>query len=78
MRRNMMIRKSYARQVINIELIKTRKHHHQTCHRSKNAMFTSHLGASLTFSMFINLFISHNIFTYYFISFILLHFNWFN
>ena len=39
-------------------------------------MFTSHSGASLTFSMFINLFIKHSLT----ISFHLLysHFNWFN
>ena len=71
-----MMTKTYARPVISIELIKTRKHHLQACHRKEKAMFTSRLGASLTFSMFINLFISLSLT----ISFHLLysHFNWFN
>ena len=71
-----MMKKTYARQVISIELIKTRKHHLQACHRKEKAMFTSKLGASLTFFMFIKFFISL-ILT---ISFHLFysHFNWFN
>ena len=59
MRRKMMMRKTYVHQIISIELLKTRKHHLQVCHRKERAMFTSHPGASLTFSMFINLFIKH-------------------
>ena len=76
MRRKMMMTKTYARQVISIKSIKTRKHHLQACHKTERAMFTSRLGASLTFSMFINLFISLSLT----ISFNLFysHFNWFN
>ena len=51
----MMMRKSYASQVISIELIKTRKHQLQVCYRKERAIFTSLPGASLTFPMFINL-----------------------
>ena len=53
----MMMLKTYARQVVSIELIISRKHHRQDCHRKERAIFTSHPGASLTFPMFINLFI---------------------
>ena len=38
----MIMRKTYARQVISIELIKTRKHHLLACYRIERAMFTSH------------------------------------
>ena len=70
------MRKTYARQVISIELIKTRKHHLQACHRNGRAIFKSYPGASLTFSMFINLLINHSLT----ISFHLFysHFNRFN
>ena len=76
MRRKMMMRKTYACQVISIELIKTRNHHLQAYLRKKRAMFISHPRASLTFSMFINLFIKLSLT----ISFQLFysHFNWFN
>ena len=76
MRRKMMMTKTYARQVISIERIKTRKHHLQACHKKKKSMFTSRPGASLTFYMFINLFItlSHTISFHLFYS----HCNWFN
>ena len=67
--------KKNARQVISIELIKTRKHHLQACHRKGRAMFTSHPGSSLIFSMFINLIkLSLTISFHLFYS----HFNWFN
>ena len=56
-RKKMIVMKKYARQVISIEFIKTSKHHLQVCHREKRGTFSSHLGASLTFSMFINLLI---------------------
>ena len=78
MKRKMMKKKTYARQVISIELIKTRKHHLQACHRIERAMFTSHPGASQTFSMFINLIISLSLtISFHFIYFILFysHFN---
>ena len=55
MRRKIIMRKKYDRQVISIEFIKTIKHYPQDCHREGRAMFTSHPGSSLTFSMFINL-----------------------
>ena len=71
-----MIRKTYAGQVISIELMKIRKHHLQAFHRKDRAMFTSHTGASLTFSMFINLFIKLSL-TISFHSFYS-HFNLFN
>ena len=60
----MIMRKKYGRQVISIELIKTRKHHRQACHSDGKAMFTSHQGASRIFYMFINLLIK---LTYYYI-----------
>ena len=49
-----MTRKTNARQVLSIDLIKTRKHLLSACHRKGKAMFTSHPNASLTFSIFIN------------------------
>ena len=51
----MIIRKTYAFEVIIIELIQKRKHHLLSRHSEGNAMLTSYPGASLTFSMFINL-----------------------
>ena len=54
MRRKMMMRKKSASQVISIEFIKTSKHHPQVWHKEERAMSTSHAGASLIFSMFIN------------------------
>ena len=51
--KKIMMRKTSARKVISIELIKTRKHHLQACNRKETAMFTNHRGASLTFYMFI-------------------------
>ena len=51
---------------------KTRKHHRKTCHREGKAMFTSHPGASLIFSMFINLLIK--LLLLYFILFHSFHF----
>ena len=75
MRIKMKFGKTYARQVISIELRKTRKHHLQACHRKETTMFTSHPGASLTFSMFINLINrSLTILFHLFYS----HFNWYN
>ena len=75
MRRKMMT-KTYALQVISIELINTNKHHLQACHRKERAMFTSRLDASLTFLMFINLFISLSITILFHLFYS--HFNWFN
>ena len=71
-----MMTKTYARQVISIELIKTRKHDLQACHRKERAMFTSRPGASLTFFMFINLFISLSLTISFYLFYS--HFNWFN
>ena len=67
----MMIKKKYSRHLISIELIKTRKHHLQACHREGKAMFKSHAGASLTVSMFIKLLISLNL-LFYFIIYLLI------
>ena len=57
--RKMMMTKTYARQVISIELIKVRKHHVQAYKRKERATFTRHPGARQTYFMFINLFIKH-------------------
>ena len=62
------MRKMYFSQVISIEFIKTRKHHLQVCHKEERAIFTSHLGGSLIFFMFINLLI------YLLNSYLLFHF----
>ena len=55
--KKMIIKKRYAGYVISIEFIKTVKYYFQACHKTKTAIFTSNPGASLTFFMFINLFI---------------------
>ena len=60
---------------------KNKNHYLQACHRIIRAMFTSHLGASLTFSMFINLLIKLLLtILFYFILYISFysHFNLFN
>ena len=72
--RMMIMKKKYARQVISIEFIKTRKHHLQVCLIERMAMFTTHTGARLTFSMSINLLLKQlslfNVFNFlYFILF---------
>ena len=54
MSRMMMMRKTSASQVISIKFIKTRNHHLQFWHKEERAMFTSHPGANLIFSMVIN------------------------
>ena len=50
--------KTYARQVISIELLKKQKYFLQAFHRKESVMFASRPDERLTFSMFINLFIS--------------------
>ena len=55
MRKKMIMWKNFARQVISNKFIKTIQHHLQDCHKVSRAMFTSNPGASIIFSIFINL-----------------------
>ena len=76
MSRNMMMTKTYARQVIGIKLIKKSNNNLQSCDRKKKAMFTNHKGASLTLFIFYNLFISLSLTISFHVFYS--HFNWFN